>query len=235
MSTTDVANCIGWAAGLGIRWITVWDVDGTVSPPALLSSPHSPSRVRLFCLSVSLFLVNACAQHVGTLTHDHICTHSGKLKRDSARLEKFATVACAAEGIEPVEYRVGGVGHRGRTEGVPTNPDCGVVITVLSQCDGRSDIAHAARGVAGAYRRGELEDSDLNKLYPDGFAGWLGVDLPQLDLVFKCGEIDALAGLLPWHISVAEIIKFGSHHGIQKEGFISGMGVFAGSDRRFGR
>lgn len=130
---------------------------------------------------------------------------------------------------------MGGVGHRGRTEGVPTNPDRGVVITVLSQCDGRSDIAHAARGVAGAYRRGELEDSDLNKLYPDGFAGWLGVDLPQLDLVFKCGEIDALAGLLPWHISVAEIIKFGSHHGIQKEGFISGMGVFAGSDRRFGR
>lgn len=160
---------------------------------------------------------------------------SGQLKRDSVRLEKLVTAACTAERITPVEYRVGAIGRRGRAAGSISNPVQGVIVTVLDQGDGRTDIAHAARGVASAYRRGELKDTDLNTLYPDQFAGWLAVDLPQLDLVFKCGQADTLAGLLPWHISVAEIIKFGSHRGITKDAFIAGMGVFAGSDRRFGR
>jgi len=159
----------------------------------------------------------------------------GELKADSARLSKLVATACRTEDIA-VEYRVGGTGRRGRAAAVPPDPPVGtVVVTVLDSTHGRADIVAGAREIAGAHARGELSEADLAALHPDGLAGWLSVDIPQMDLLFKFGDSDVLAGLLPWHIAVTEIVKFGSHRGIDREAFVAGMGVFAGSDRRFGR
>eukprot|EP00038_Savillea_parva_P013940 m.9629 g.9629 ORF g.9629 m.9629 type:complete len:259 (-) comp2658_c0_seq1:157-933(-) len=185
--TADIARCVGWAGGLGVQWVTVWDVEG-------------------------------------------------QLRHDAVRLEKLIQKACSNEGGHTIDFRVGSQAKRGRASAVPRDPPKDViVVTVTEGADGRNDIAQAAREVAGAYRRGEVNETELDALHPDGLAAWLGVDLPQLDLVLRCGSSDTLAGLLPWHIAVAEIVSIGTHHGITKAEFIAGMGAFAVSDRRFGR
>jgi undecaprenyl pyrophosphate synthase len=146
--------------------------------------------------------------------------------------------ACSDEGVTAVAFRAGaysgaysGVGDAKGVDGIHG----GVTVTVLDGSDGRADIARAARSVAAARRRGDMSEEELDAMSPDAFGEWLSVRVPQLDLVFKFGACDGLCAMLPWHISVAEIIKFDSVRDVSERAFMDGIGTFVGSDRRFGR
>ena len=163
------------------------------------------------------------------------------LKSNASRLEQLVRSACTQEGVTAVDFRAGadisssgGGGGSGAAES-PQGIHGGVTVTVFDASDGRSDIARAARNVAAARQQGKLSEAELDALTPDGFGGFLAARVPQIDLVFKFGPVDSLGGMLPWHISVAEIIKFDSVRDVRERDFMDGIGTFVGSDRRFGR
>eukprot|EP00729_Bicosta_minor_P013693 gene13693-26171_t len=83
----------------------------------------------------------------------------------------------------------------------------GFRLNILQLSDGRQDITTAAKAYTEAVCNSTANTADLT---PDEFSGWLGV-ASSPDLVLKFGSDDFLHGLLPWQISVSEILKIRTH------------------------
>jgi len=111
----------------------------------------------------------------------------------------------------------------------------GFEIRVVTPSDGRQDMAVAARRLCEAVGRKELQPRQINKelVYSslDVLKGF-----PEPDLLLKFDESYVLAGYLPWHLHLTEIlhIKGGLRH-IRSTRFMSALYAFSDVSQRFGR
>lgn len=107
----------------------------------------------------------------------------------------------------------------------------GFRLNILQLSDGRQDITTAAKAYTEAVCNSTANTADLT---PDEFSGWLGV-ASSPDLVLKFGSDDFLHGLLPWQISVSEILKIRTHKHILLRTFLNSFRQFGDCSRRFGK
>jgi undecaprenyl diphosphate synthase len=106
-------------------------------------------------------------------------------------------------------------------------------LTVALNYGGRAEIAAAARGLAEAAVRGEMDPAEIDE---DRFAGFLYTDgLPDPDLVIRTSGEMRVSNFLTWQCAYAEYVFVDEcWPDFTPEVFARTLGAFGARERRFG-
>jgi undecaprenyl diphosphate synthase len=114
-----------------------------------------------------------------------------------------------------------------------TRGNDGLQLTIAFNYGGQSEIADAARRIAGAVARGEMAPEDIN---PDVFADNLQTsDLPDPDLVIRTSGDKRLSNFLIWQAAYAELVFVDTlWPDFSDETLGDALAEYASRERRFG-
>lgn len=108
------------------------------------------------------------------------------------------------------------------------------VLTLALSYGGREELVEAARSIARAVQRGELEPEEINEATIDRYT--FTHDLPPLDLLVRTSGEMRLSNFLLWQVAYAEIVvtdvlwpDFG------KRELFAAIEAFRGRQRRYGK
>ena len=109
-----------------------------------------------------------------------------------------------------------------------------LVLQIAANYGGRWDITQAARRLAGAVRRGELDPDDIDEAV---FAGATALgDLPDPDLFIRTGGELRISNFLLWHCAYSELyftpVLWPDFDAVV---FADALAAFASRQRRFGQ
>uniref|UniRef100_A0A023FZK1 ditrans,polycis-polyprenyl diphosphate synthase [(2E,6E)-farnesyldiphosphate specific] n=1 Tax=Amblyomma parvum TaxID=251391 RepID=A0A023FZK1_AMBPA len=97
--------------------------------------------------------------------------------------------------------------------------------------DGRPHLASIARTFCQAVERGEMRPHDIT---PHLIQRKLG-DVPDPELLLRCGYVHSLLGYPPWQIRLTEIITLPTHHNLRLSEFLEALVKYNTREQRFGK
>lgn len=102
----------------------------------------------------------------------------------------------------------------------------------LASCeDGRRHLASIARTFCQAVERRELAPGDITA---HSIQQKLG-DVPDPELLLRCGNVHSLLGFPPWQIRLTEIISLPTHHNLRFPEFVEALVHYGRREQRFGK
>ncbi|XP_050025956.1 dehydrodolichyl diphosphate synthase complex subunit nus1-like isoform X1 [Dermacentor andersoni] len=104
-------------------------------------------------------------------------------------------------------------------------------VHLASGDDGRPHLASIARTFCQAVERGEMVPSDIT---PHLIQQELG-DVPDPELLLKCGCVHSLLGYPPWQIRLTEIVTLPTHHNLRLSEFFEALAKYNKREQRFGK
>ena len=114
-----------------------------------------------------------------------------------------------------------------------TGGNTGLKLNIALNYGGRAELTRAARLLAEAVRRGEIEPEDIDE---DAFAARLyTAGLPDVDLLIRTSGEMRTSNFLPWQLAYAEMVFDDCYWpDFDRTRYMKCLGVYAGRDRRFG-
>jgi len=117
--------------------------------------------------------------------------------------------AAASEGSQDHYVRRGGSAARAVAEKFAlarelTAGNSGLMLNLCVMYSGRSEIAHAARTIALAAQRGQVDPDEINEQSFGRFL--LHPELPDLDLVIRTSGEQRVSNFLLWQMAYAELV-----------------------------
>ncbi len=108
-----------------------------------------------------------------------------------------------------------------------------MTLVIAFNYGGRDEIVRAARKIADAVRRGEIDSEAVS---PEVFAGFLDtVGIPDPDLVIRTSGELRLSNFLPWQAAYSELVFMPCYWpDFTREHLADALGQFAARERRFG-
>lgn len=104
-------------------------------------------------------------------------------------------------------------------------------VHLASGDDGRPHLASIARTFCQAVERGEMAPSDIT---PHLIQRELG-DVPDPELLLRCGCVHSLLGYPPWQIRLTEIVTLPTHHNLRLSEFLEALAKYNKREQRFGK
>ena len=114
-----------------------------------------------------------------------------------------------------------------------TQANRAMTLVIAFNYGGRDEIVRAARRIADAAARGELESEAVT---PEIFASYLDTNgIPDPDLVIRTSGELRLSNFLPWQTAYSELVFLPCFWpDFTREHLIEAIGQYAGRERRFG-
>lgn len=104
-------------------------------------------------------------------------------------------------------------------------------VHLASGDDGRPQLASIARTFCQAVERREMAPSDIT---PHLIQRELG-DVPDPELLLRCGCVHSLLGYPPWQIRLTEIVTLPTHRNLQLSEFLEALVKYNKREQRFGK
>lgn len=115
-----------------------------------------------------------------------------------------------------------------------TEANTGLTLVIAANYGGRWDIARAARTLAEAVSRGEIQTGDIT---PESLANHMTIaDLPEPDLFIRTGGEQRISNFLLWNLAYTELyFTEVLWPDFDEAAMQAAINSFAGRQRRFGR